>query len=267
MSKYKTIITLGCTITILLLSGCGTMFESYNSSPGRDSAVSSLEDDIMEIDYKTTIALRVTSPIDNMYIESICTDISKKHVAAFIRCADNAETYEEPFESEPWYSIQIMSSEGIMDTWRVDCSGVITTSKGLKIRRSGELDTWLNQIESEYSLSMNILSSSPGDNYFGLIDEVNSIVIYKTTQGFTSDDSDENISSDVVTSIKSILSQCEIVSTQTNPDNVVYSLVLYGKTENPLYKLLVDADGEIYTSYGYPIKSSDLKSLLNSLIQ
>ncbi len=265
MNKSKIIIALCCPI--LLLSGCGTTSESYNILPGQESVVSCLEDDIMEIDYKKTTTLRVTSPTDNMYRETLNIEVANKYVDAFIRCADSVETYEEPFESEPWYSIQIMSSEGIIDKWRVDCSGVISTSKGVKIRRAGDLDDLLNQIESDYSISMNILSSSPGNNYFGLIKEVKSIVLYKTTHEFTSDDSDENVNSDVATSIKAMLSQCEIISSQTKPDNVMYSLVLYGQTEEPLYKLLIDADGDIYTSYGYPIKSPDLESLLNSLIQ
>lgn len=265
MSKFKIIIVYSCAT--LLLSGCGAVSETYSIVSRQDSVVSRLEDDIMEIDYKKTTAIRINPPVDNMYMDSIDIEITKEYVDEFIRCADNVETYEEPFESEPWYSIKIMSNEGIMDNWRVDCSGVITTCTGTKLKRSGDIDSLLSKLETEYSISMNILSSTPGINYFGLMNEVESIIIYKNTQSFMSESSNISVNLDNVTTIKNILSKCEIESSIAGLSNTPYSLVLYGKNEEPLYKLLIDDAGEIYTSYGYKIKSPYLKSVIDSALR
>lgn len=265
MNNIKIYIIL-CSL-ILFLSGCGEMSESNSAMQEQNNVISNLEDDMMEIDYTKVSTIKISSPVKQMYRDSLDIEIAKEYVDDFVHCVYSLEQCEYPFESEPWYSISIISDESEIDKWRIDCSGVITNSSGVKFTRSGDIDSWLRKIESDYSVSMNLLSSEPGENYFGLSDEINTIVLYKTTYGFSSEKAEINVDSETAAIIKDLLLRCEIQSDSEPPSNIQFTLVLYGHNEEPLYKLLFDTNGKLYTSYGYLIGSSELVNTVNSILQ
>lgn len=262
--KYYTVVLAVAAI----LCSCGRDVDyqsSYEDSSSYNANVFK-ESEIVRGELQTVSEIHIEPPVHDMYADFIDVSINNDLINELINGSFELETKEDSYENTQWYSVVFYSDGSVIDVWRIDCAGTITNNEGNKYLRSSGINTWLSKIETQYGIDKNLLSKAPGKNYFGLLDGVSNALLSDSSYRVGSNSKDKTLIGNELKNLKSCLQGCTISHNRTESINIKFTLVMYSTQGAPLYKLIVDDEGNAYTSFGYKINSDSLNEFLINIL-
>ncbi|MCM1508178.1 MAG: hypothetical protein NC177_13770 [Ruminococcus flavefaciens] len=260
-----------CFVVMAMITGCGHTELSDISTDNQqdlDMEIFTEREETNMIDYTRIDSVHLVDAIPDEYSEAVSVDIKKEDVDNIKLITDQFELNNVITLKKPWYSIELLDENGmIIDVWTVDTYRTIQTLNGGKIKRIGNIDIMLSQIEEKYGITKQLLERSPGSNYFYGIGFVNKGVFQKIVETNFDNNYKFVMSSEMINAIKENKDDIQIGSELKTNYDVEYVIALYNDEGNVLYTFHIDKDGNLYTNCGYSLYGSFVKEWISEVMQ
>ena len=255
------------------LAGCGVDSKVDDPDPNIVTEPTEASEDITtepEIEDDTKIetaedifgkvsAITVVDLVDDMYEEPLEVKLTSAEVAAFMEIHPETNTSDKALGHHAEYSLQLYDESG-NEAERLTVLSFYTVADedGNVYNKTGEFETWLNDIELSHDLSVNGLHGrKPGDDYFILL----SAGAYGMMEERRETNFDEGLEADLtaedIAALGEALEGVSFSDTTTDMSfeskNYKYTVEIFDEHGADLYILRINENGDMFNGYGYEI--------------
>ncbi|MDD6328250.1 MAG: hypothetical protein Q4D54_02745 [Eubacteriales bacterium] len=269
------------SLMVCLLTGCSKKEASLDTSQNiedhtmADSLTETEENDMKaDLEYLSNVSyIKLCDPVDDKFVETIDKKLDHSDLETLMSIAGNVSCSErEGNISAEYYALKFYDvNDNEVATWTIGTRYTIEDSTGQVLSREKELKPWITGLEEKYAISHELLSRTPGANYFYKLDQSASVDVSEIVETPTVDDSGKNVklTDSEVRSLCCCMGKVTLKEAEQDVLDYCLSISVFSKAGGSLYQFWVKPDGRIFvrTNQAYEVCGDEIIAWVRQIEQ